>query len=89
MVSRLALPFLHELGLEELVAASQQEYEERATRLATNRPELEAVKRKVREAGARAGTFDAAAKVHGVERALAAIVERHRAGRAPQTMVLD
>lgn len=89
MVSRLALPFLHELGLEELVAESPQEYEERAARLATNRPELEALKRKVREAGARAATFDAAEKVRGVERALAAIVERHRKCLAPQTMVLD
>lgn len=89
MASRLALPFLRELGLDELVVASAQEYEERATRLATSRAELEGLKRKVRHAGARAVTFDAAEKVRGVERALAAIVERQRAGLAPQTMALD
>jgi protein O-GlcNAc transferase len=89
MASRLALPFLRELGLDELVAGSVKEYEERATRLAVNRNELEAFKNKVREAGAGAVTFDAPQKVRGLERALAAIVERQRAGLAPATLEFD
>lgn len=89
MASRLALPFLRELGLDELAVASAREYEERAVRLAGRRDELEELKRRVREAGSRAATFDPVEKVRGIERALAAIVERQRSGLAPQTVVLD
>jgi predicted O-linked N-acetylglucosamine transferase (SPINDLY family) len=89
MASRLALPFLRELGLDELVVGSAEEYEERASSLATSREALERLKGRVKDAGAGAAIFDPAGKVRGLERALAAIVERQRAGLAPDTLVLE
>jgi protein O-GlcNAc transferase len=88
MASRLALPFLHDLGLDELLADSPHEYEERAIELACDRDALGRMKNKLREASGHAATFDAAEKVRGLERALAAIVERQRSGGAPETLVL-
>ncbi len=88
MASRLALPFLHELGLGDLVVSSRGEYERRAIELASDRTALDAVKRKVRQAGANAATFDPGQKVRALEQALAAIVERQRGGLDPQTLIL-
>jgi protein O-GlcNAc transferase len=88
MASRLALPFLRDLGLDELLADSPREYEERAIELACDRDALGRMKNKLREASGHAATFDAAEKVRGLERALAAIVERQRSGGAPETLLL-
>jgi predicted O-linked N-acetylglucosamine transferase (SPINDLY family) len=89
MASRLAVPFLRSMGLDDLIVDSVDAYERKALELATDREALARIKQRVTAARQTAPAFDTVGRVRAVERAFVAMVERHRAGLPPDTLVVD
>jgi predicted O-linked N-acetylglucosamine transferase (SPINDLY family) len=82
--SRVAASLLTALGLPELIAGSDEEYERLAIAYATDPARLAAVRRKLAEHGATHAAFDTARFTRDLESAYAAIWERHQAGLPPE-----
>ena len=74
-VSRVSAGFLANLGLEELIAATAEDYEAIALSLARDRPRLSAIRRHLAAARGTSPLFDLARFVRGIE---AAFLEMHR-----------
>jgi predicted O-linked N-acetylglucosamine transferase (SPINDLY family) len=89
MASRIAACFVTSLGLDELVVDSAEAYERKALELATNPGLLARVKQKLAAAKNDSPVFDTVARVRALERGFIAMVERHRAGLPPDTLVIE
>jgi predicted O-linked N-acetylglucosamine transferase (SPINDLY family) len=89
MASRLASTFVRAAGLEQLVADTTEEYEQMAMKLADDPDALRGLKHRLAQVKADSPLFDTAARVRAFERALVAVIERQRAGLAPETLIID
>jgi predicted O-linked N-acetylglucosamine transferase (SPINDLY family) len=89
MASRLASTFVRSAGLAELVTDSSEAYEATALQLAREPARLAACKRRLVEARQTAPLFDTPSRVRGFERAVLAMVARHRAGLPPDTLQVE
>jgi protein O-GlcNAc transferase len=81
--SRVAASLLATVGLPELVARDREAYVETAVRLATDAPALSALTTRLRADPARLPLFDTARTVRALERAYAAMWDRHLRGEPP------
>jgi protein O-GlcNAc transferase len=86
--SRVAASVLKAVGMPELVAESLQAYEALALRLATNAPELAALRRRLTGNRLAHPLFDTALFTRNIEAAYAAMWERHQAGLPPGHIVI-
>ena len=85
---RVAASLLGAIHLPELVTASLEEYEHLATELATNPGKLAGIKRKLAENRLTTPLFDTKSYTRHLEAAYTAMHERHRAGLAPDHIVI-
>jgi predicted O-linked N-acetylglucosamine transferase (SPINDLY family) len=81
--SRLAASLLRTVGLDELVVATPQDYEDQAVALALAPAALAPIRRRLVEGIARAGVFDPALYARRIEAAYIAMFERQQRGLAP------
>jgi predicted O-linked N-acetylglucosamine transferase (SPINDLY family) len=89
MPARLSIGFLKSLGLDELVTETHDAYERKALELASDPASLDRVKQALAAARAGSPAFDVTSRIRAVERAFVAVVERHRAGLPPDTLVIN
>jgi len=89
MASRIASTFVRSVGLQELVVDATEDYERQALRLAKDPAALRRLKAVLSQEKARAPLFDTPARVRALERAFAAMIERHRAGLPPDTLIIE
>lgn len=89
MASRLASTFVRSAGLDSLVTGSSQAYEAMALRLAREPQLLRQCRERLVAARRTAPVFDTVARVRMFERAIVAMVERHRAGLPPDMLVVE
>src|SRR5690606_22824303 len=82
---RVAASLLAAVGLSELVAESLADYEALAFGLATDPTALAAIRAKLARNRDTTPLFDTAATARALERAFAAMVERHRRGQPPES----
>jgi predicted O-linked N-acetylglucosamine transferase (SPINDLY family) len=82
--SRVAASLLAAARLPELVVPDREAYVETAVRLATDPPVLAALTARLRSEPARLPLFDTPRTVRALERAYAAMWERHRRGAPPE-----
>jgi len=80
---RVGASLLNAIRLPELIATTPNAYEERAVELARNPAELATLKAKLAHNRATTPLFDTARFTRHLETAFAAMIERHRAGLAP------
>ena len=80
---RVAASLLHTLGLEELITRSPEDYEKVAVSLAGDRPRLEDIRARLERARLTAPLFDTEGFTRAMESAYRTMVERCRAGLAP------
>jgi len=85
---RLAASALTAVGLPELIARSQAEYEAMAVDLATNPDKLAAIKAKLANNRLTTPLFDTELFTRDLERAFEAMCERHRLGLPPEDIDL-
>lgn len=86
--SRVSASILTAAGLGDLIAATPADYHELALRHAADRERLSHLK--ARAAACRgAPVFDSALFTLGLERAYAAIIERHRMGLSPEHIAIE
>lgn len=85
---RVAASLLHSLRLAELVAETPDAYVELAIALATDPDRLAAIKQKLAANRLTTPLFDTGRFTRHLEAAFAAMVERHRAGRPPDHLVI-
>lgn len=85
MASRVASGVLNAAGLEELIAHSPQQYEERAYRLATHPEELVQIWEKLTGNRLASPLFDTGRQVRNLEAAYQMMWQRYRAGLAPES----
>ncbi len=81
--SRLAASLLRTVGLDELVVATPQDYEDQAVALALGPGALAPIRRRLTEGIARSGIFDPALYARRIEAAYIATFERQQRGLAP------
>jgi predicted O-linked N-acetylglucosamine transferase (SPINDLY family) len=74
---------LNAIHLPELITTSLEDYERRALELAANPEKLAGLKRKLAENRLTTPLFDTKSYTKHLEAAYIAMVERHRAGLAP------
>lgn len=86
--SRVAASLLHAIGLPELVAESPEAYERMAVDLATDPSRLAALKTRLAANRLAAPLFDTKRFTRHIEAAYTAMHERHRAGMAPDHIVV-
>lgn len=86
---RVAASLLTALDLPELIAANQTEYEELAVKLATQPQFLAQMSQKLAHNRTRSPLFDTRLFTTRLESAYAQIVERHRAGLAPDDLTIS
>lgn len=89
MAGRMGATYVWSSGLGELVVGSAQDYELKAVALARDPARLSALREALAERKGTAAAFDTAARVRALEEAFVAMVERARAGLAPETLALD
>jgi len=87
--ARVAGSVLTAAGLPELVTASPAEYEDLALHLARDKSALAQLKAKLAANRDSCALFDTARFTRNIERAFARMVERHRAGLAPQSFAVE
>lgn len=87
--SRVGRSLLEAVGLSEMVTCSSQDYVQRAIALARDARGLAAVRERLRAALPSSPLFDAARFVRNLERAYAAIWQRHLQGEAPRDIVVE
>ena len=85
MASRVASSLLTAIGLEEMIAGSPQQYEERACHLATHPDELAQIRTKLAGNRLSMPLFDTERQVRNLEAAYQTMWRRHEAGQAPET----
>jgi len=85
MASRVASGVLNSVGLEELVAHSPQQYEERAYQLATHPEALVLLREKLARNRFASPLFDTGRQVRNLEEAYQMMWQRYRAGLAPES----
>jgi predicted O-linked N-acetylglucosamine transferase (SPINDLY family) len=85
---RVAASVLTAVGLPELIARSQAEYEAMAIELATNPDKLAAIKAKLANNRLTTPLFDTERFTRDLERAFEAMCERHRLGLPPEDIDL-
>jgi predicted O-linked N-acetylglucosamine transferase (SPINDLY family) len=83
---RVAASLLNAIELPELVTSTTEQYEEVAVQLAENPGLLEKIKRKLAHNRLKTALFDTRSFTKHLEVAYTRVQERHRAGRAPQTI---
>ncbi|MCA6104221.1 tetratricopeptide repeat protein [Bradyrhizobium australafricanum] len=86
--SRVAASLLHAVGLPELVAESPEAYERMAVDLATDPSRLAALRTRLAANRLTAPLFDTKRFTGHIEAAYTAMYERHRAGIAPDHIVV-
>ena len=86
---RVAAGLLNAIGLPELIAQTQAEYEALAVELATNRQKLAAITQKLAANRLMMLLFDAEGYARGLESAYAAMYERHRANLLPDALYVE
>ncbi|WP_375787873.1 tetratricopeptide repeat protein [Bradyrhizobium sp. Pha-3] len=86
--SRVAASLLHAIGLPELVAESPEAYEHMAVDLATHPEKLAALSARLAANRPTAPLFDTKRFTRHIEAAYTAMHERHRAGMAPDHIVV-
>lgn len=89
MASRIASTFVRSVGLTELIVDTTDDYESRALQLARDPAALQRLKATLAQSKACAPVFDTPARVRALERAFTAMVERHRAGLPPDTLIIE
>ncbi len=89
MASRLSASLLQAARLPELVAASVDDYVEKAVRLAKAPDELRELRQRLQAARTASPLFDADARVRAFERGLEAMAARSRAGLPPATLLVE
>lgn len=82
--SRMGASLLTAMGLPELIAASQQEYESIAIDLGQNPSRLQEIKNKLAERRSTAPLFNNVAFTHSLESAYEKIYSRHQSGYSPE-----
>lgn len=82
-VTRCGASIAHGMGMSEMIARDEDDYEARALRLATTPRELAAIKARLLNERARMPLFDAASLARTFEAAFEHMWEHHAAGRAP------
>jgi predicted O-linked N-acetylglucosamine transferase (SPINDLY family) len=82
--ARVAASLLHAVGLPELIATSAPQYQALALQLARDPGRLRRLRRYLLDARRTAPLFDAARYTSNLERAYAAMFERHQAGLPPE-----
>ena len=85
---RVAASLLTAIGLPEMIARSQAEYEAMAVDLATNPDKLAALKAKLANNRLTTPLFDTELFTRDLERAYEAMCERHRLGLPPEDIEL-
>jgi protein O-GlcNAc transferase len=83
---RVAASLLNAIELPELVTSTAEQYEEMAVQLAENREVLHNIKRKLAQNRLKTALFDTHSFTKHLEVAYTRVLERHRAGLAPQTI---
>ncbi|MGY3495920.1 putative O-linked N-acetylglucosamine transferase (SPINDLY family) [Bradyrhizobium sp. USDA 4502] len=86
--SRVAASLLHAIGLPELIAESPEAYERMAVDLATHPSRLAALRSRLAANRPTAPLFDTKRFTRHIEAAYTAMYERHRAGIAPDHIVV-
>ncbi|MCP1842166.1 protein O-GlcNAc transferase [Bradyrhizobium sp. USDA 4524] len=86
--SRVAASLLHAVGLPELIAESPEAYERMAVDLATHPSRLAALRTRLAANRLTAPLFDTKRFTRHIEAAYTAMYERHRAGIAPDHIVV-
>ncbi|MCA1396395.1 glycosyltransferase family 41 protein [Bradyrhizobium sp. BRP56] len=86
--SRVAASLLHAVGLPELIAESPEAYERMAVDLATDPEKLAALRTRLAANRLTAPLFDTKRFTRHIEAAYTAMYERHRAGIAPDHIVV-
>jgi predicted O-linked N-acetylglucosamine transferase (SPINDLY family) len=81
--SRVAASLLNAIGLPELIASTQQQYEELAIELASNPQRLAQITSRLRENRLTSPLFDTPRFTRNLEAAYTAIHDRYQAGLAP------
>jgi predicted O-linked N-acetylglucosamine transferase (SPINDLY family) len=89
MASRVAGSLLREVGLDELIASSYEEYAEIAIRLATNPSELERVRTTLAFHLENSSLFKCETFARNVERAYTNAFQLYQTGEAPKGFKLD
>ena len=82
--SRMGASLLTAIGLPELIAASQQEYESIAIELGRNPSRLQEIKNKLVEVRSTALLFDNEVFTHSLESAYEKVYSRHRSRYSPE-----
>jgi protein O-GlcNAc transferase len=85
MSSRVATGLLRAAGLDELIADSPQQYEERAYHLATHPDALRQIREKLAGNRLSMPLFDTMRQVRNLEAAYQTMCQRHEAGLAPES----
>ena len=83
-ISRVAASLLHAVGLPELVASDIHAYEAMALELACGKERLLQLRQHLQQGRMQFPLFDSAATTRALEAAYVHMLERHRAGAAPQ-----
>lgn len=85
---RVAASLLTVLGLGELIAPSEQEFEERAIELATDPGKLADIRQKLAARRLSSGLFNGTKFARNIEAAYTAIHRRHQAGQPPEHLTV-
>jgi predicted O-linked N-acetylglucosamine transferase (SPINDLY family) len=86
---RMAGSLLHALGLPQFVAASLEDYERIALRLATDGAAIAALKAKLAQNRTRCALFDTARFRRHIESAYQTMWQRHQAGEPPASFAVE
>jgi predicted O-linked N-acetylglucosamine transferase (SPINDLY family) len=89
MASRLASTFVRSAGMDELAVDTTEQYERLALELAGDPSSLRRLKGMLARRKASVPLFDTPARVRALERGLNAMLERHRAGLPPDTLIIE
>jgi len=84
--SRLAASLLRTVGLDELVMATPQDYEDQAVALALDPAALEPLRRRLAEGIVQSGVFDPVLYARRIEAAYLAMFERQQRGLSPANL---
>ena len=86
--SRVGASLLHAVGLPELIAGTQQQYEDKAIELASHPALLDSIRERLSINRQSAAVFNGRQFAKDVESAYLAMHERHCAGLAPEVIVV-
>lgn len=87
--SRVSASLLKAIGLPELIAETQEEYEEMAIALANNPLKLSEIKQRLEENRGTAPLFDGKRLARSLEKAYQAIYARYKAGLSPEHLYIQ